>query len=316
VNKHDEEYYKRQAQIVVFIDALYYDAINEILKGAHLSTLPTDKVFLFKHYPKLSEYADDVINKCSNSLTVRIKDTQKWAWNEANLKNDEIAKAAYERRNLAPPKSMLNHNSPQLSALQSRKINGLTLSERVWDYNNANLKDDIQKLIDYAIREGKSARQLSLEVRQYLKNPDALFRRIRDKNGNLKWSAEALNYHPGRGVYRSAYKNAMRLAREEINRAYREAEWIRWQQNPSVIGYRVVTSNRVATVCEICKELAGVYPKSFKFLGWHVQCMCHCEAILCPDEDFEKILRDRNYAPQQPAMPENYIEYEREHQRA
>jgi hypothetical protein len=221
-----------------------------------------------------------------------------WAWDQAERKTGDIVKKTFEKHKIEAPPSLLKHNGSGISALQIRKISGLTLSDRVWNYNKEpNLKNDIQQLINSALREGKSAQQLSRDVKQYLKNPEALFRRIRDKNGNLKLSAEALKYHPGKGVYRSAYKNAMRLAREEINRAYRESEWERWQQTPFIIGYRIVTSNRVATVCPVCRELAGIYPKSFKFLGWHVQCLCHCEAVFCSDSDFDRILKDKNYVP-------------------
>ena len=49
-------------------------------------------------------------------------------------------------------------------------------------------------------------------------------------------------YHPGQGVYRSSYQNAMRMARTEINSAYREADSIRWQQLDFIVGYEVKTS--------------------------------------------------------------------------
>lgn len=77
---------------------------------------------------------------------------------------------------------------------------------------------------------GKSANYLISDVRKYLKNPDALFRRVRDKHGNLRLSKAAKAYHPVRGVYRSAYKNALRLTATETNMAYRTADHLRWQQ--------------------------------------------------------------------------------------
>lgn len=59
--------------------------------------------------------------------------------------------------------------------------------------------------IDIALGDGTSAAVLSRTVRKWLNNPNALFRRVRDKHGQLRLSQNAKNYHPGRGVYRSAY---------------------------------------------------------------------------------------------------------------
>ena len=77
--------------------------------------------------------------------------------------------------------------------------------------------------IDVALGDGVSAAAMSRTVRKLLNNPTALFRRVRDKNGQLRLSQNAKNYHPGRGVYRSAYRNALRLTATETNMAYRTA---------------------------------------------------------------------------------------------
>ena len=143
-----------------------------------------------------------------------------------------------------------------------------------------------------------------------MNNPDARFRRIRDKYGNLKPSKNALSYNPGQGIYRSAHANALRLARNEINQAYREADYLRWSQNPGIIAYRIQNSNRVATVCPICKQFNNVvFPKSHKFGGFHISCMCTAIPILVSDEDFERIVRGDRFVPKQPDMPKEYGEY-------
>lgn len=81
--------------------------------------------------------------------------------------------------------------------------------------------------LDLGIGSGKAAPKLARELKQYLQNPDKLFRRIRDKHGMLQLSKRAAAYHPGRGVYRSSYKNARRLAATETNIAYRTADYER-----------------------------------------------------------------------------------------
>ena len=170
------------------------------------------------------------------------------------------------------------------------------LSQRVWKYTEE-FKTALELGIDVAVGEGRSAQQLSRDLRQYLQQPDKLFRRVRDKGGNLRLSKAAKMYHPGQGVYRSAAKNAERLARTEVNMAYREAEYLRWQQLDFVVGFRVMLSNNHTTkdskgktvpLTDICDELAGDYPKTFKFLGWHPQCRCVVVPIMSDYDEFNK----------------------------
>lgn len=136
--------------------------------------------------------------------------------------------------------------------------------------------------LSIGISEGRSAADISRDVRVYLNEPDKLFRRVRNAFGNLTLSKVAQAYHPGQGVYRSSYQNAMRMARTEINSAYREADSIRWQQLDFIVGYEVKTSKshvqwlakfwyprfkKGRAPLEICDAMEGKYPKSFKSSG-------------------------------------------------
>lgn len=97
-------------------------------------------------------------------------------------------------------------------------------------------------------------------------------------------SKAAQAFHPGQGVYRSSYKNAMRLTRSEINMAYRESDYQRWQALDFVVGFEIMRSNHEPLCkCSTCAKLVGRYPKTFKFVGWHPQCMCFAIPIM---EDF------------------------------
>lgn len=42
---------------------------------------------------------------------------------------------------------------------------------------------------------------------------------------------------------------------------------------------------------DICDELAGNYPRGFKFTGWHPNCRCHTETILLNGADFEDFIK-------------------------
>ena len=151
--------------------------------------------------------------------------------------------------------------------------------------------------IDMALLEGKSAEALSRDIRSLLKDPDALFRRVRDKDtGELRMSRAMAAFHPGPGRYRSAYKNAMRLARSEINMAYRSSDSQTAQEFDACVGIRVNLSNNHTCngkpFVDICDELEGNYPKSFIFRGWHPQCRCFITYILKTDDEFWRDLEN------------------------
>lgn len=155
------------------------------------------------------------------------------------------------------------------------------LSERVWNISGQ-LQTELEMALDLAISDGVSAQNLASELKKYLKNPDTLFRRYRDKNGVLQLSKKAKEFHSGRGVYRSAYKNAERLARTEINIAYRTADIDRWQSLDFVSGYEIKRSKHPFP-CKICDMMAGNYPKSFLWVGNHPNCRCYMIPIFKKD---------------------------------
>ena len=105
----------------------------------------------------------------------------------------------------------------------------------------------------------------------------------------------------GQGVYRSAYKNARRLAVTEMNAAYRRAEWESYQNNPLIIGYEIILSNnhtttvngKVKRLVDICDKLAGRYPKTFRWTGWHPHCRCEMVPIFISESDFRERIRAR-----------------------
>lgn len=135
-----------------------------------------------------------------------------------------------------------------------------------------------------AIAPGTSAIELAAQVKKYLKEPNKRFRRIKEKmeDGTIKWhlSKNAKAYHPGKGVYRSSARNAQRLARTEINMSYRTAEQERWKQFDFVVGYEIKTTQNGHHVEDICDDLAGKYPKTFKFTGWHPMCYDELSEVL------------------------------------
>lgn len=167
-------------------------------------------------------------------------------------------------------------------ALEKVKVR---LSERIWDLSKQNGRL-IEWYVKYGFKEGTSASQISKDLREFLKEPDKLFRRVRDQRGQLELSKTAREYHPGRGVYRSSYKNALRLSRTEVNMAYRKAEHERWEALPFVLGIEIKRSKSRQEDSCLCDPLQGRYPKNFLFLGWHPQCLCQAIPLMLTREEF------------------------------
>jgi len=94
---------------------------------------------------------------------------------------------------------MQDRNLDALKTFQARKVNGMDLSQRVWKYTGQ-YKEQIECGLDVGLGEGRSAQQLSRDLRQNLVDPDRLFRRVRDKWGNLQLSKAAAAFHPGQGI--------------------------------------------------------------------------------------------------------------------
>lgn len=196
-----------------------------------------------------------------------------------------------------------------------QKRNGLSLSDRVWNIGKQ-LPTELDVMVQNAIKEGKSAQDLAGELKQYLKEPERLFRRVRNpKTGKLEWSKAAKEYHPGQGVYRSSYKNAMRLARTEINIAYRYAEWQSYQNNFMIKGFEIRLSNS-SNHCPVCERLAGIYPKWFLWTGWHPQCMCYMVPVQISRDDLLlrfKLRKEGRLNEWQPdyfeELPKQFVEY-------
>lgn len=68
--------------------------------------------------------------------------------------------------------------------------------------------------------------------------------------------------------------------------AYRTAEQTRWRQFDFVVGFEVKTTQNGKHQEDICDRLKGRYPKDFKWVGWHPQCLCYAVSILKTEEEF------------------------------
>ena len=303
MNKYDKKYKETQLRILKDLENIYGNLVDDLVVSASLVSISDKEYFLFKNHPVLKKKADDLINKINVRLFLYVNNRTSEVWGLSNEKNDALVDQVFTKRDKVAPAGLKQSNESSLKTFKESKIKGLTLSDRVWN-SNANLRAELESSLNAALEKGQSAKSLAKDIKKYLNEPNKRFRRVRDKFGNLAPSKNALQYNPGQGVYRSSQANALRLAKETINRAYRESDHLRWSQTPFIIGYKLRNSERKATVCDICSRMSGtIFPKSYKFLGLHIGCLCTAIAIMCSDEEFDRILEDENYAPTEPSMP-------------
>lgn len=213
-----------------------------------------------------------------------------------------------------------------------KRDNGLNLSDRVWNYTQQTKSEfevAVSQVLANGIGKGISAESLGRQVRQYLNNPDMMYRRyhrkqlmsdgtkkdivewrrrVIDKEGKVRFIKEDLA-KVGTGVYRSARQNALRLTITETNMAYNYSNCKRWESEPFVLGIRIrLSANHPEE--DICDELAGDYPKTFMWRGWHPRCMCSVSPILMDRKSDEwkklrKMPKEEYEAYQSPNLVKN-----------
>lgn len=283
-------HYRETEAYAQAVQSLYDKATLAITRAAARGKIDPDTPFSFDMYPSVQKEMQRITEQLAERVTVVIETGSKKQWLFACDKNDAFISSIMDTSKVSKArlKKMQDRNLDALAAFQGRKVDGMNLSQRVWKYVGQ-YKDQLENALDVGLGEGRSADELSRDVRQNLNDPNRLFRRVRDKRGNLVLSKRAAAFHPGRGVYRSSYKNAMRLTRSEINMAYRESDWQRWQSLDFVVGFEIHRSNHEPLCkCDTCAKLVGRYPKTFKFKGWHPQCMCYATPVLMDEETFDE----------------------------
>ena len=264
-------------------------AVEQLLDISASMDLAEGDVFSFSANHRLSEEANNILRNLYANVYQDIRGGIASEWRFANLSADALVKSIFGK--MAESDHFARYfmrNQDAMDAFFSRTsaYGGLNLSQRIWNYTGQ-FKDEMELALSVSMGRGESASTISRRVRGYLREPDRLFRRVRDEKDNLRLSKKAAAYHPGRGVYRSSYKNAMRLTRTETNMAYRTADHLRWQQMDFVIGIEIRISNHHPAP-DICDDLKGRYPKDFKFVGWHPQCRCFAVPILSDLDDMLK----------------------------
>lgn len=285
---------------------LYSDYVKKLTSlGYGEDVLEDDALFNFDNFPQLKARLNEIFNDYyQNSLLCYksgITDGVALAYNhdEMVIGNYSVLtdKAIRVARDTAAATFIVN---------RLKAKNGLNLAQTVWNYcqqTKSEFEMAMSNTIADGIKEGSSAEEIGKSIRKYLNNPDMMYRRYHtikvQKNGKKKdvvtWRrrriidgkvrfVEEPLENVGMGVYRSARKNALRVARTEINAAYHKARNERWQNEPFVVGQYIHVSPQ-HNIDDICNDLEGRYPKDFDWRSWHSNCMCTSDPITIQGEE-------------------------------
>lgn len=285
---------------------LYSDYVKKLTSlGYGEDVLEDDALFNFDNFPQLKARLNDIFNDYyQNSLLCYksgITDGVALAYN-----HDEMVIGGYSV--LTDKAIRVARDTAAVTFISNRlkTKNGLNLAQIIWNYcqqTKSEFEMAMSNTIADGIKKGSSAEEIGKSIRKYLNDPDMMYRRYHtikvQKNGKKKdvvtWRrrriidgkvrfVEEPLENVGMGVYRSARKNALRVARTEINAAYHKARNERWQNEPFVIGQYIHVSPQ-HNIDDICNDLEGRYPKDYVWISWHSQCICTSDPITIQGEE-------------------------------
>lgn len=325
---------------------LYSDYVKQLtLLGYGEDMLEDDVLFNFDNFPQLKARLNEIFNDYyQNSLLCYksgITDGVALAYN-----HDEMVIGGYSVLTDKAIRVARDTAAATFIANRLKAKNGLNLAQTVWNYcqqTKSEFEMAMSNTIADGIKEGSSAEEIGKSIRKYLNDPDMMYRRYHtikvQKNGKKKdvvtWRrrriidgkvrfVEEPLEKVGMGVYRSARKNALRVARTEINAAYHKARNERWQNEPFVIGQYIHVSPQ-HDIDDICNDLEGRYPKDYVWISWHSQCMCTSDPITIQGEEkkefYKRLMAGEdmsNYVSPFAVltMPEKYNQYIRDNSEA
>ena len=288
------------------IDALYNEMINELSTTIkfYKNQSSTNKT-LHKEILKIKR---DLIVKMQVITVKKIRDGQALA-----IIKDEKKLYSYFAGYNADKWIKDNLNRTVLN------VNLKDISKRIWEHNK-DYFTQVEILMNAGITQGKSSKEIASILRKLSKNPNSIdinelrrlgFDAVGGESKYRQIERQITNYAPGQGIYKSSRKNAYRLARTEINRAYRLQDHLQMSKFEFVKGWRVHLSGQHPRT-DICDSMVGDYPKNFKFSGWHPACICFATPILAPVSQAAKIARGQAVNISQvrniPAIAQRYFE--------
>lgn len=288
---------------------LYGSYVRKLLAlGYSEDVLENDALFNFDNFPLLKARLEEIFNDYFQNSMLCYKSGMTSGVSLAYAHDND----AIGQFSVLTDKALETARKTAAATFIANRLNskiGLNLAQSVWNYcqqTKAEFEMAMSNVIADGLGKGESAEEVGRRIRQYLNNPDMMYRRYHTvkvlKNGQKKdivtWRRKRIIdgrvrfveeplEHVGLGVYRSARKNALRVARTEINAAYHTARNERWANEPFVIGQHIHVSPQhdPEEDADICDELEGYYPKDFVWNSWHPQCMCTSDPVMISGEE-------------------------------
>ena len=225
-------------------------------------------------------------------------------WALANKKNNILVNSYITGK---VDQRYTNLNLDALKEFQKRFQGGKQLSDRVHNLTKVN-KQLYEDYIGTGITQGRSSASIARDLDRI--NTDPYNVKVFDKEGNvvkLKKISPLLQPNAaGRGIYKSARKNLMRMVRTETNAAYRISDQKRYRQLDFIVGYEVHLSAG-HNFTDVCDFNQGKYPKDFQFSGWHPSCLCYVTSIKKTKKEFNKgVQNSKNEIKQIPKSAQRY----------
>ena len=294
---------------------LYGSYVRKLLAlGYSEDVLESDALFNFDNFPLLKARLEEIFNDYFQNSMLCYKSGMTSGVSLAYAHDND----AIGQFSVLTDKALETARKTAAATFIANRLNskiGLNLAQSVWNYcqqTKAEFEMAMSNVIADGLGKGESAEKVGRRIRQYLNNPDMMYRRYHTvkvlKNGQKKdivtWRRKRIIdgrvrfveeplEHVGLGVYRSARKNALRVARTEINAAYHTARNERWANEPFVIGQHIHVSPQhdPEEDADICDDLEGYYPKGFVWNGWHVNCMCTSDPVMISGEEREQFYK-------------------------
>ena len=257
------------------VQSIYDRIANQMAISIDGTNFKGSEEFLFRNYPELNQTINNLMSDYVTQMYGLIYSGTSNEWKESNIMQDLLARKVLRAYDFEKGGDKYNRyfqpNTEALKAFQQRVDRGMNLSQKLWFQSQA-LKKEMEQTISTAIDKGQSAVVLSKRISKYLSDFPSMKADYAERYGKAVSCLDC--------QYAS-----IRLARTEVNMAYRKAEQTRWQQFDFILGYEVKLSKRHPAP-DICDDLIGIYPKDFVFLGWHPNCMCYVVPIVMSDEEF------------------------------
>lgn len=266
---------ERLAKYVLAIQSIYEELNRQASKIVLTTDYDGSDHFRFSDYPHIKRKVEQLQEDFVRDIGALIMRGTSDEWKKSNLIQDMLVDKVLQAYTGQKNRDGFTHyyqtNSPQLKAFQQRREKGMNLSDNLWNQSEE-YKTELESAISCAIEKGTDAVTLSKRVSKYLDDYPSLQADYKERFGTATDAHDC--------EYRS-----IRLARSEINMAYRTAEQERWKQLDFVVGYEIKLSGSHPQE-DICDKLAGKYPKDFVWTGWHPNDLCYSIPILKTEEEF------------------------------